>query len=392
MPDQAKNLLIGIFVVAACAIIVFLLMFLHPAVGDEGKLLHVRFVDIDKISIGTRVSFAGKPVGEVTEIRELPDIDIERKAINGYIYVYELTLRVDSGVNVFNTDQIASRTSGLLGEKSVAIIPGAPAPGEPVHLINDEIIYAAETGSVEDAIKELKTVADKLEIGLDNVNEALAIFQKNKFWENISDSAANIRDITVALNKPKLLSDTLTNAHQVTVDVAKSSNNIKSITDNVKSITDNIKRGKGTLGKVLQSDDLYLRVTSLLSKADTTMNDVNHYGVLFHLDKHWQRLRARRLNLLQKLSTPQEFRNYFNDELDQINTSLSRVSMVLSQYDMQPPYCCYNLLQNPEYTKVFAELLRRLSAMEEEVRLYNQQVVGQATNDTEFIDCIPRMR
>ena len=63
------------------------------------------------------------------------------------------------------------------------------------------------------------------------------------------------------------------------------------------------------------------------------------------------------MNLMQKLSTPQEFHNYFNDELDQIQTSLSRVSMVLSQSQWQPPYCCYNLLDDPEYVKVFAELM-----------------------------------
>jgi phospholipid/cholesterol/gamma-HCH transport system substrate-binding protein len=63
MPDQAKNILIGIFVIVACAIIVFVLMFLHPSVGDESRLLRVRFANIDKITLGTRVNFAGKPVG-----------------------------------------------------------------------------------------------------------------------------------------------------------------------------------------------------------------------------------------------------------------------------------------------------------------------------------------
>ena len=55
MADQFKNLMIGIFVTAAAAIIVFILMFLHPRIGDEGKILHVHFSDIDKITIGTRI-------------------------------------------------------------------------------------------------------------------------------------------------------------------------------------------------------------------------------------------------------------------------------------------------------------------------------------------------
>lgn len=394
MPDQVKNMLIGIFVVAACAVIIFLLMFLHPSVGDEGRLLRVRFADIDKITVGTRVNFAGKPVGEVIEIRELPDVDTERKPINGYIYVYELTLRVDTAVNVFNTDEIASRTSGLLGEKSVAITPGIPKPGEAVYLVNDEIIYATETGSVENALKEISNLAGKIEETIDGVNEALDKMREKKFWDNLSDTASNVKDITKALNDPEKWSNMLANIHDFTKNLKESwpkfdniLNNFSKTSDNAASVTSRIERGEGTIGQLVSNDEMYLRLTSLLSKAETTMNDINHYGVLFHLDKHWQRLRARRLNLMQKLSTPQEFRNYFNDEIDQITTSLARVSMVLGQYEMQPPYCCTNLLVNPEYTKVFAELMRRISALEEEVRLYNEQVVDTAVKETEFSDC-----
>jgi phospholipid/cholesterol/gamma-HCH transport system substrate-binding protein len=398
MPDQAKNMLIGLFVVAACAIIIFLLLFLHPSVGDQGRLLRVRFADIDKISIGTRVNFAGKPVGEVIAIRELSDVETERKAINGYVYVYELTLRVDSGVNVFNTDIVASRTSGLLGERSIAITPGTAKPGETIYLVNKEIIYATETGSVEDALKDVKNVANKISTTLDDVNKALTTLQDQKFWENIGGIAANVNDITHSLNKPEQWSESLSNIHTFTQDLKSSwpkientINNLSATASNFKTLSRNVNSNKGTIGKLINQDDLYLRLTSLLSKADTTMNDINHYGVLFHLDKQWQRLRARRMNLLQKLRTPQEFRNYFNDEVDQIQSSLSRVSMILTQYDWQPPYCYYNLLDNPEYTKVFAELMKRISALEEEVRLYNMQVVDTADTETELInnsDCI----
>lgn len=398
MPDQAKNMLIGIFVVAACAVIIFLLMFLHPSVGDEGRFLRVRFADIDKISVGTRVNFAGKPVGEVIEIRELPDVDVERKSINGYVYVYELTLRVDTGVNVFNTDEVASRTSGLLGEKSVSITPGVPKSGEALYLINDEIIYASETGSVEDTLKELRNLAGKIETTIDGVNEVLDTMHKNKFWDNLGDTAANVKDITKALNDPEKLNHILANLDEFTHDlknnfksawpkIDKVIDNFSATSNNTMSITEKIYKGEGSIGKIIVNDDLYLRFTSLLSKADTTLNDINHYGILFHTDKHWQRLRARKMNLMQKLSTPQEFRNYFNDELDQVNTSLARVAMVLGQYEMQPPYCCCNLLANPEYSKVFAELMRKISGLEEEVRLYNEQVVDQAAKETEFVDC-----
>src|SRR5947209_20418902 len=100
MAASIKNILIGIFVLTAIGIIVFMVLFLHPSVGDNAKTLRVRFTDIDKVNVGTRVTFAGRPVGEVVSIQELPDARTNRISKNGDIYVYELVLKVDSAVDV----------------------------------------------------------------------------------------------------------------------------------------------------------------------------------------------------------------------------------------------------------------------------------------------------
>jgi phospholipid/cholesterol/gamma-HCH transport system substrate-binding protein len=100
MGDQSKNVLIGIFVIAALSVITFVILFLHPKVGDEGHLLRVRFADIDKIPVGTRVLFAGKPVGEVVAITEIDQVADERQGHEGKVFLYQLDLRVDSSVNV----------------------------------------------------------------------------------------------------------------------------------------------------------------------------------------------------------------------------------------------------------------------------------------------------
>ena len=86
MADQAKNILIGLFVLAAFAIITFMLLFLHPTVGDESKRYKVEFADIDKVNIGTRVTYGGKPVGEISEIKYIEDPKAQRKGKNGHVY------------------------------------------------------------------------------------------------------------------------------------------------------------------------------------------------------------------------------------------------------------------------------------------------------------------
>ncbi len=397
MADQAKNILIGVFVISACAIITFILLFLHPSVGDEAQMLRVRFSDIDKINIGTRVNFAGKPVGEVAEIHELQSARDERIARNGIVYVYELHLAVDSGVNVYNSDEVAIRTSGLLGEKSVVITPMAPKPGQKLRVVNDEIIYADETGSVEDTFKEVSEVADKIEIALDALTENLNEITKQRIWKKIGKTSQNLAEITTSLNSPEDWETILKNMRELTdnalaswdkvdqalTDIQKTMVDARGMVEDGREILGKIKDGEGTIGKLLVGDETYLRLNSLLSKGETTMNDINHYGILFHLDKGWQRMRARRLNLMNTLSTPQEFRNYFNDEVDQISTSLSRVSMLLGKTDAKCPREV--LIEDAEFSKVYAELMRRVGQLDEEIKMYNQQVVDAAVKTTELV-------
>lgn len=353
MIDQTKNIMIGLFVIAACTIVVFILLFLHPTVGDEGRSLRVRFADIDKINIGTQVTYGGKAVGQVISIREMAEASDERQAKDGQVYLYELELQVDSSVNVFNSDEIFLRTSGLLGERSVAITPQSPKPDEPLVNLNEQVIYAYDVGSVEETFKEIKEVAEKVQNALDSITTIVDDMVEGKVVEKFANALESIDNITKALDQP---------------------DDWKAIITNVKDFTENL------------NDDLYLRFTSIMNKGEVIMDDINHYGLLFHLDKGWKRLRARRMNLVQKLCTPQEFRNYFNDEMDQITTSLSRVSMVLDKTECSPMWPC--LLDDCDFRKVFSELIRRVEGMEEALKMYNEQLVECEVNKTE-LTCSP---
>ena len=111
MTDKMKNILIGLFVAAAVTIMVAMVLFLEPRIGDGKKTFRVRFANVAGIIIGTRVTFAGKPVGEVVAIQEVKEARTEPSDETGRVYVYLLTLKVDSTVDIYNYDEIAIRTS-----------------------------------------------------------------------------------------------------------------------------------------------------------------------------------------------------------------------------------------------------------------------------------------
>lgn len=394
MPDQMKNALIGLFVVSALAILGFALMFLHPRTSDEAQLLRVRFANIDKISLGTRVTFAGKPVGEVIKIAEVESPRTE-KYFGDYVYTYELTLAIDSHVHVYNSDEISLRTSGLLGERSVAITPRKPKKGIRLRAVGfEDTLYSTEAGSLEETFAEFNTFAERAEETFDALMDMLEDIKQHNVWEHIGKTAENLSDITTALNSPDDWSDMLANMRGFTdkasalvervtdtwdgvdeavANAAKASENFVTISNNGKEITQKTAKGQGTMGRLFMNDDLYLRTTSVMSRAETIMDDMNHYGLLYHNDPGWQRLRARRANMMLKLCTPQEFENFFHDEIDMINTSLSRVVHVMSDTIT----CCppLDLACDFNFVNLFADLLRRIEGLEENIKLYNEQLM-----------------
>ncbi len=369
MNDRMKNAMIGIFVLSAFVIVIYIFLFLHPSLGDEGEKVRVLFTDIDKINVGTRVTFAGKAVGEVIKIIELDDVRTGRTEHNGDIYVYELVLGIDSSIKIYNTDVISARTSGLLGEKSISIDPQPLKPGQKLEVVTGKILYAENVGSVEETFKEFKQVADKFDVALDSFTDTLHEIREKKIWDNVANVVENLSEVTSKLNDNW-------------PDIDESISNIAASSANVREVTDNVREGKGTLGGILTKDDLYLKTSSLLSKGEVAMDDINHYGVLFHLDKGWQRVRARRMNLMHKLSSPQEFRNFFNDEVDMVSTSLARVSMILDQSCEYPVNA--HIMENGQFKKVFAELLRRVKDLEDSLEMYNTQLNDYEVKKTEL--------
>lgn len=364
MGDQTKNILIGVFVLAAFMIVTFMLLFLNPSVGDESKTYTVRFADIDKVNMGTRVTYGGKPVGEVTKIHLIEDPKNPRKSDNGYIYIYEITFKVDSSVDIYNSDDITLRTSGLLGERSIAITPMSPKPGSLLAPVGNTVLYATETGSVEETLKEFKELSNQFEKTLNAIQKTFQDINDEKIVAKLGETIESIGAFADSLSKE---------------------GKIESIVANIDRFTQDLARGEGTLGRFINSDDFYLRTNSLLSKAEIILDDINHYGPFFASDKNWQRVRARRANLLYSLCTPQEFKNFFNDELNEIFTSLERVNQVIQEtetYDLCCPSYCD--LDRENFKKVFAELMRRVKQMEESIRLYNTQLTAPEIYKTEL--------
>lgn len=354
MNTTIKNLIVGIFILSAISIFVVTIMFLKPSVGDGKQTIYVCFSDIGSIREGSRVLFAGKPVGEVIAIKEIEDARERPTDGLGRIYSYQLTLNIDSKTKVYNTDEIAMQTSGLLGEKSIGIVPKAPPHGIKPTLITSQPIYADSVDSIQNALIEFSEVSAAMEDTLKNISGWIK--GHGDTLANAIQSAGNAMEQAQVAIAQMNQNDTF--------------QNLGSVMNSLKTVSNAISKGDGTLGKVLVGDQLYLQANAILSKADTLMNDVNHYGVLFHLNKQWQRSRLQKVTQLNALKSPQTFRTYFQNEIDDVNSSMARISMLINNAESA------QIFQEAQFKKDFAELIRKSDELCENLRLYNQQLNG----------------
>lgn len=405
MTNYLKNVLIGIFVISAGIIVIGIVMFLKPSVGDGKKILNVRFSNISGINVGTRVTFAGKAVGEVESISQVPDAREQPTDMLDRVYFYQLKLKVDSSVKVYNTDEITTSTSGLMGEKGIAIIPKAPKKGQIPKLITSQVIYAKSVDPLESALHDISTLAKQAQTTIkditqwfdensDNLSQAVAGFSgsmheletlldtintdnivgsSKKALDLFSDNLELIRTTLEEVQKNGLIA-TIDDVFKGFDETIKSFNvDGRQILNNLNVITSDLADGSGTLGQLITNDDLYLRINNVTSKVETFLNDVNQYGVLFQYNKQWQRLRTKRVTEMNALESPSEFRQYTQKEIDLINTALGRISMVLDKADDQDQKL--KIIKSAAFKKDFFQLLKQVQGLSNTLKLYNEQIL-----------------
>ncbi|MBM3191459.1 MAG: MCE family protein [Chlamydiae bacterium] len=394
MLNQTKNILIGFFIVVACGLVISMILFIEPSIGDNKQTLYLRFSNVNGISLGTRVTLAGKPIGEVVAISTIPNPRNQPTDELGQIYYYQLTIHIDSHVKIYTCDEISIQTTGLLGERSIVFIPKLPPKGiQPKLATVHTPLYANSIDPIESAFHQLSGLAEKVEDAVDAIvawvdqnGPALgsAVRSFDRAMKEVGDTMASVNqkhlidDVQQAVHSFTQTSDSI---HTVIDNLDENGffNNLNITVDRIKNASGSLEdilfkidNGQGSLGKFVTKDDLYLELMSIFAKVDTTMNDVNHYGILFNLNKEWQRSRQKRANLLNALKTPQEFKNYFQNEVDLISTSMGRLSVLIEKAEQTPEK--QQVLRSPAFRKDFAELLRRVNILLDQITLYNEQL------------------
>ena len=75
---------------------------------------------------------------------------------------------------------------------------------------------------------------------------------------------------------------------------------------------------------------------------------------------------------MNSLDSPASFRTYFEKEIDDVNMAMSRLSMLIERASNSAQ--SQNILENPAFKNDFAQLLKDVDELANNLKLYNQQL------------------
>lgn len=211
--------IVGIFVLASVLLLLVLVVF----IGKQQNIFQQRyeidgyFNSVGGLQTGADVQLAGITVGHVKSIRFGTQNRVE-----------VIMSIVENQRDRIRSDSVASiRTFGLMGDRYVAITVGSE---------NEPIIPPGGTIKTQEIIE----LADAVEAARPTL-------------ENIENTMQNISNLTDRLANPE--------------------SDVATIIKNVKVMTTNIREGQGTVGALIQRDDLYKKAVEVMDSTKESMDN-----------------------------------------------------------------------------------------------------------------------
>lgn len=208
---------VGLFVLVGLAIAAGMILFFGKF-GEHGDYeLTVRFQNASGLINGSKVLYAGVEVGKVKEI----NLDQE----GHYVDVVLGMFRFKKWKYVIKEDAtFAIKQSGLLGDVYITIDPGSAtaADAKPGQLLHgkEPASLGRMAESAEELLAKLNRSVDKLSSG----------FLDDATLADLRSSAKNLKELTANMNTTSM---------------------------RLNQILDEINKGRGTIGKLFQNEEIY---------------------------------------------------------------------------------------------------------------------------------------
>ncbi|CAN5791069.1 MlaD family protein [soil metagenome] len=275
-----RELRVGFFILAAIAVLVFLILNASGDINPFSKKLHLkaRFMDANGLREGSEVRLAGVRVGKIDEIALMPPSEAPNAPRVEALMTIDSTIDGRAATERIRTDSTAQQGSpSLLGNEMLINITPGTALGQPV---KDYAILPSSTSNTvndfatsgTDLAQRLSKLSDEINGIVGDVKEGKGtvgrLFSDEALYNNLNATIRETEDVMRQvrsgngsagrfLNDPALYN----NANDITIQLGK--------------IAEDLRAGRGTAGKFLTDDELYNRINRSADRLDRSISQID---------------------------------------------------------------------------------------------------------------------
>ena len=330
MPPARKTiglseLRVGILVVVAIAVLIFLILNATGDINPFARKLHLRaqFSNADGLRPGSEVRLAGVRVGKVEDVKLLPP-STEPNAPK-----VEARLTIDNTIDGrpaserIRTDSTAQLGSpSLLGnEKLINIIPGTAA-GQPVQ--ENALLPSTSGGGLNDLtssgtdlMKRLNEVSTQVNEIVQRINRgegSLGRFVNDEaFYNNLNTTIRDVDEVVAQIKSGQGSAGKFVNDPALY-------NNANEIAISLRAIAEDIRAGRGSVGRFFRDDEFYNNVNQTVARLNRSVDKI---------DSIVADVQAGR-GTIGKLVTDEAIYNDARTAIARFNTTAERIDNVVS--------------------------------------------------------------
>jgi phospholipid/cholesterol/gamma-HCH transport system substrate-binding protein len=275
-----SQLRVGIFVLVAIVVLIFLVLNASGDINPFSKKLHLRarFVDANGLREGSEVRLAGVRVGKVERI-----VLLEPSPVPNAPRV-EAQMTIDSMIDgrpanerIRSDSQAQQGSPSLLGNEMLINITPGTAVGQPVQ--DGAILPSSSSNTVNDFATSGTDLAQRLSKLSDQISEIVLqvkqgqgtvgkLFSDEALYNNLNATIRETEDVMTEIRSGN------GSAGRFIHDPALY-NNANEIVLQLQGIANDLRAGRGTAGKLLTDDELYNRINRTADKLDRSVDQVN---------------------------------------------------------------------------------------------------------------------
>lgn len=297
-----REVKLALTAISAIIILIWGINFLKArALFDRNNVFYGVYDRVDGLKVSSSVIYRGYHVGQVNDIRFV-----------GPRFEHVLVqFSIKKGLEIPANSVAAIQNTDLMGSKAINILPGN---AEQYAQNGDTLRSQVEIGLIEQVNKQiqpLKNKAENIMVSLDTVLTVIqSIFNDNTkgniegSLKSIHRTLTNVENASGSLDglitgQSDRISNILANINSITDNLQRNNENISRSLDNLSSLTDTlqsadlgrtlkrlddilaqvdsitrkINRGKGSLGEVVNSDELYYNLVAVSENLNKLMSE-----------------------------------------------------------------------------------------------------------------------